>query len=207
MYSESPGFTSHYSNALILLDEMPAIVTSEVFKKVQVKIAANSRDHNTFKAKRVYLLSGIIRCGECGGKMVANKAYNKLADGTKREYFMYRSNNKEHPKEKAKSIRVEEIEEYILSKMDEQIFNDKALIYLSKELNKFSTDQSSQIKTEMQMPQKKLKKKEAEIEKIIEAIMDGFKSESLKHKLSELEQQKEYIILELQKRAYCSDDK
>lgn len=185
---------------IVVENGMPAIITSEVFQKVQDRIAANTRDHNTFRAKRVYLLSGIIRCGECGAKMIANKAYNKMADGTKKEYFMYRCSNKDHPQNKAKSIHVEEIEEYILSQMEEQIFNDKALSYLSMELNKFSNDQSNQIKVEMQMLQNRLKKKESEIEKIIEAIMDGFKSESLKQKLSILEEQKESIVLDLQKK-------
>lgn len=38
------------------------------------------------------------------------------------------------------------------------------------------------------------------IEKIIEAIIDGFKSDSLKQKLSELEEQKENLVLDLQKK-------
>ena len=46
-----------------------------------------------FYAKEVYLLSGLIECGECGSKMNGNISYyNK--NGEKLRYVMYRCTGK-----------------------------------------------------------------------------------------------------------------
>ena len=44
---------------------VPAIVTQEIFDKVQEKMLKNKRQPGAYKAKHVYLLSGLIVCGEC----------------------------------------------------------------------------------------------------------------------------------------------
>lgn len=44
---------------------MPAIISKEVFQQVQEKMDSNKRQPGAYKAKEVYLLSGLIVCGEC----------------------------------------------------------------------------------------------------------------------------------------------
>lgn len=44
---------------------MPAIISKEVFHQVQDKLSLNKRKSGRYKAKELYLLSGIIVCGEC----------------------------------------------------------------------------------------------------------------------------------------------
>ena len=51
------------------------IVPKEVFEKAQV-IRSARRNAPAKRVKRVYLLSGIMRCGKCGGPMVGNKWTN-----------------------------------------------------------------------------------------------------------------------------------
>ena len=98
----------------------------------------NKRIHNTFNAKEVYLLSGLVQCGECGAKMNRNISYYKN-NGEKLRYIMYRCTSKAgESKEHTKSIRRDILEEYILKEMERVIFLDEAINYLVKELSKFS---------------------------------------------------------------------
>ncbi|MEN6463355.1 MAG: hypothetical protein ABFC94_18550 [Syntrophomonas sp.] len=43
---------------------MPAIVSKEDFAAVQAKMARNKRQPGFYKAKELYLLSGLIFCGD-----------------------------------------------------------------------------------------------------------------------------------------------
>ena len=54
---------------------MPRIVTDEVFEKVKLRMSDNKRKAVN-KAKEVYLLSGLIFCGECNGAMIGHTSYS-----------------------------------------------------------------------------------------------------------------------------------
>lgn len=48
---------------------IPSIVTEEQWKKAEVRRMKNQLDRAGNKARNVYLLTGILYCGHCGGKM------------------------------------------------------------------------------------------------------------------------------------------
>lgn len=69
----------------------PAIVDSELFKQAQKKLEEN---RNTFAHPKNFNaakhpLTGLLRCGNCGGNMICQKRTNKKKDGTKLEYRYY----------------------------------------------------------------------------------------------------------------------
>ena len=51
---------------------LPAIIEEETFNAVQAKLVNNKRRGGRFRAKEIYLLSGLIVCGECGACMFGN---------------------------------------------------------------------------------------------------------------------------------------
>jgi DNA invertase Pin-like site-specific DNA recombinase len=68
--------------------EIPQIITPEQFERVQAKIEQN-QSLATRNAKGIYLLQGLIKCGECGAAMRINrhsKGWRKLKDGTVKRY-------------------------------------------------------------------------------------------------------------------------
>ncbi|WP_246066949.1 recombinase family protein [Paenibacillus koleovorans] len=99
-------------------DGMPAIISKEDFQKAQEKINFNKRAPGAYKAKEMYLLSGLTICGGCLKKlgqefsMMGNVKYcgrNKL------KYVTYRCGNRDRTKEcKNKELRREYIESYVL---------------------------------------------------------------------------------------------
>lgn len=48
---------------------MPAIISEKDFQAVQEKLQANKKIAESEEAKRPYLLTGVIFCGECGVSM------------------------------------------------------------------------------------------------------------------------------------------
>lgn len=51
---------------------IPAIISKEDFQKVQQKMAERKHKSAILKAKQEYLLSGKIKCGECGSTYAGN---------------------------------------------------------------------------------------------------------------------------------------
>ncbi len=92
---------------------MPTIIDKKDFEEVKRIMDRNKKIHNTYNAKEIYLLSGLIECGECGSKMNGNISYYKN-NGEKLRYIMYRCTAKAGgSREHTKSIRRDTLEEYI----------------------------------------------------------------------------------------------
>lgn len=177
---------------------LPAIISKKDFESVQKIMVKNKEIHNTFNAKEVYLLSGLIFCGECGSKMVGNVSYRK-SENEKQKYIMYRCNNRaSSQKEHIKSIRKDTIEDYILFEMEKMIFCDEAIKHLSSELSKFCDVKQKQMEDESKYLRSKLSKVEKEIENIISAVAEGNKHKSLMDRLTKLEGEKEDIEISIE---------
>ncbi|MED4163552.1 recombinase family protein [Halalkalibacterium halodurans] len=69
----------------------PAIIEKEVFEAVQKKIQENKKTFahpKKFNAAK-HPLTGLLKCGKCGGNMICQKRTNKKKDGTRIEYRYY----------------------------------------------------------------------------------------------------------------------
>lgn len=187
---------------------MPAIIDKKDFLEVQRIMNRNKEIHNTFNAKEVYLLSGLIECGECGCKMVGNISYYKK-DGEKLRYVMYRCTGKDtSSKDHIKSIRRDIIEEYILTEMERVVFSKEAINHLVKELSKFSNVKQKQLEDELKFSKTKLTKLEKDIENIVLAVAEGNRHASLMDRLSKLESEKEALEISIEetKLKYPTDE-
>ncbi|WP_394886010.1 recombinase family protein [Clostridium butyricum] len=177
---------------------MPAIIDKKDFEEVKRIMERNKKIHNTYNAKEIYLLSGLIECGECGAKMNGNISYYK-SNGEKLRYIMYRCTSKSsESKGHTKSIRRDILEEYIITEMEKVIFSDQAMNYLVKELSKFSNSKSKQMQDELKFTKNKLSKIEKDIENILLAVAEGNRHASLMDRLSKLEEEKESLVIEIE---------
>lgn len=69
----------------------PAIIEKELFEMAQKKIEENKQTFahpSQFNAAK-HPLTGLLKCGKCGGNMICQKRTNKKKDGTKLEYRYY----------------------------------------------------------------------------------------------------------------------
>ena len=58
-------------------DGIPAIIDKKDFEEVKRIMDRNKRIYKTYNAKEVYLLLGLIECGEWSSKIHGNRSYYK----------------------------------------------------------------------------------------------------------------------------------
>ena len=63
-------------NCVRIKDAIPAIIDTVTWERVQKRMKENKRNASN-KAKRTYLLAGLIECEECGGTYVGHTSRNK----------------------------------------------------------------------------------------------------------------------------------
>lgn len=158
-------------------DAMPVIVPPEIFWKVQERMDKNQKNHacGRFKNKVVYLLSGLIKCGECGMRMIGtSSSYRTKVSKEYRKRHYYECNNAKRTKECTnEKINKPDIEEYVISKLESEVLNKKTIPVLAQKLHdQYKKDKSESI-NEAEYQEKEIAKLEKQIENIVEAITEG----------------------------------
>lgn len=166
---------------------MPKIIDKEVFLQAQEMMKKRKKVPGSHKATTLYLLTGIIRCGECGHAMQGNKRKDKYGNN----YISYRCGCRKQKRDcKNKEIKRDYLEEFVLTELEKHVLNDEAIPALSKELNERLKNKSNDNQEMLNNFRNKLDKVNKEIENILNAIMSGIVNNMLKDKLDELERVK-----------------
>lgn len=174
---------------------MPAIVSTEDFAAVQEKMARNKKQPGFYKAKELYLLSGLIFCGECGHAMQGN---SRISGRSKERYISYRCGQKDKGKKCCnKEIRREYIEAFVLSELEQKLFNDKAIPVLTAKLNEHLSKTNNKNRDEMQNLTSRLVDLERQISNLVNAVAQGFIQESFKDKMYKLEDEKSKLEIQI----------
>ncbi|MCY9591593.1 zinc ribbon domain-containing protein [Paenibacillus chitinolyticus] len=154
----------------------------------------NKRQSGAYKAKEVYLLSGLIVCGKCPKKIgtpYSMMGNIKFSGSNKLKYVTYRCGNRDRTKEwNNPEIRREYIESYIISQLQEKTFNEEAIPLLAKQLNDYHNSKQSNVKGKRERLAKSLEGIERQITNIVNAIASGTFNIALSSKIWELKQQK-----------------
>ena len=173
---------------------MPQIIDKETFNQAQEMMQRRKKSPGAHKATTTYLLTGIIRCGECGHAMQGNKRKDKYGN----DYISYRCGCRKQKRDcKNREIKRDYLETFILQELEKNILNDDAIPVLSKALNeklKESNDNNAEL---LKSLENKLEKVNKEINNVLNAIMNGIVNSMLKEKLDELEQVKLNLDLKM----------
>jgi site-specific DNA recombinase len=140
------------------------------------------------KAKEVYLLTGLVTCGKCGGAMVGNRA----KQGRNKEvYAFYECNTRKRLKTcDTKAINKNSLEIDVIYYLDNNLFNEKNMPKLVATLNLAHKEKNKNDILELEHAKTDLKKIEEKIGNMIKAISDGLYNPSMKIALNELEESK-----------------
>lgn len=98
-------------NCVRIEDAIPAIIDKSTWERVQKRMHDNKRNASN-KAKRVYLLAGLIECEECGGAYVGHTSRNKK--GIETRYYVCGNRYRTHTCH-AKSINADWLEREVVS--------------------------------------------------------------------------------------------
>ena len=158
---------------------IPQIIDKEVFLQAQEMMQKRKKAPGSHKATTLYLLTGIIRCGECGHAMQGNKRKDKYNN----DYISYRCGCRKQKRDCTnREIKRDYLEEFILIELEKHILNDEAIPALSKELNERLKIKSNDNHEMLNNLRNKLEKVNKEIENILNAIMSGIVNNMLKDK-------------------------
>lgn len=171
---------------VVIEDGIPAIITKELFDRVQSKLKQNYAARARKKAVADYLLSGKLFCGHCGSPMIGES-------GTSRHgslYHYYKCNTRKHKKGSCdkQTEKKDDIEQFVVQVTLAQLTDARieAIATTASELLRKEAENDSLLPT--------LKSMQHDIHKRIKNIMDamemGIVTDSTKERLLELEARK-----------------
>lgn len=155
---------------IIIEDGVPAIIEPEIWERVNEKMKQNKKRNAAKTAKRIYLLSGLIYCGDCGEYMSGNT--RKSGNSTFASYDCTGRRKKKNGC-KMRSVKKEYIESMVLDYMAEEFFNDKNVWTLVEKLKKRSQEYKSESELELESLQTELIKEQKELDNILRLIENG----------------------------------
>lgn len=106
-------------NAVRIEDSIPAIIDKDTWEAVQMRMN-DKKQRACNKAKRNYLLSGLIECTECGASYVGHTSTNKRGYSTR--YYCCGNKYRNHTCH-AKNINAEELEVFVVQNLKQYFAN------------------------------------------------------------------------------------
>ena len=175
---------------IVIEGAIPAIIDKELFEKVQKRIAVNTRAPAIHKAEDEYLLTTHLFCGKCKAMMIGDSGKGKK--GTVYHYYKCVNTKKRHTCDK-KAIGKEKIENAVIKAVMDKIMDDKLMEQLSYKLYDLQMQGSSILPA----LQAQLSDVESGIDNMLNAIQQGIVLESTKKRLSDLENRKKELEIEI----------
>ncbi|MEM1485549.1 recombinase family protein [Oscillospiraceae bacterium PP1C4] len=164
---------------------IPAIVSEELWNRCNERLKNNKRNAGSFKAKEMYLLSGLIYCGECGYAMHGNARY-PAPDRPK--LVTYRCSHRDNNLScNNKEIKRDDVENFVIDQLQKYMFNDEIIPKLTKNLNEYITQNTVTNDTDKVKYVKKLKELETSKSNIIDAITKTGFADVFTQKLADIE--------------------
>lgn len=183
-------------------DAIPAIISKSDWLRVNEMLDNNKTGPRTID-KSTYILTGVLRCGECGSAMTGH-TITKKGNGDERIRYRYYNchtgrkrngecgHSKQHPAEALEKEVLTAIEKQILKPDDINSLADK--LWAEIQLINSSRDM------EREELKHRLAKIEIQMDNITQAVMQGMEMKHMAGKFNELGQQRDVIIQQLNQR-------
>ena len=168
------------------------IISKEMFYKVQEQTKSNQKNTGQYKAKNVYLLSGLIFCGKCGSRYCGQTTHKTKNGKTYESSFYVCGNRNKVGKCNNHRIKKDEIENFIINSLIETILNGKNINELAQNIeiqyNNLKSDNSELLK----ISKKKLAEVKDKLDKTAELLIETGNKTLIK-KLEEYEEEQESL--------------
>ena len=152
---------------------VPALVSAELFDSVQEKLKASAhRSHQ--KSDYDFILTGKMICAECGHSVSGSTA-------NKKDHYYYCRHCK---KESRHCVPADDLHEKVFAALSEYLTEAKIDELASAA---FAVYEKEQYQDERPALERELKQTEKQLQNAVEAVLNGFASESLKAAMQELE--------------------
>jgi site-specific DNA recombinase len=172
------------------------IIDDEVWQAVQTRYASvqrkwkagpEGRRFNQFRRPK-YLFSGLTKCGECGAGFIVYSREQLGCFGTRDRGTC---TNK-------LTISRHEVEERVLSALQDKLmrkdFFEEFCREFAREMNRLRMEQRAGLSG----AKRELERVKREIQKVVEAIVDGVKGSELKDRMADLQNRKDALLKQLE---------
>lgn len=167
VYSYSATDPNGNEEVVRLEGKIPALVTEELFNRVQERLRATSRGPGTAKAKVPYLLKDKIFCGFCGQSMKSDS--NKKKNGDVYRYYNCRKDRPGHDC-KRKTMPKEVIERNVAAQTILLLTNSDYIKSMSSVIEKMRKRNSKN--EELKAVETKIKSLQTDIKGITQKLID-----------------------------------
>lgn len=168
---------------IVIPDGLPAIVSQEIFDRVQKRLEKNKHAPAMAKASDKYLLTTKLFCGKCGRMMAGESGKSQTG---KRYYYYKCGNAKRKTGCDKKAVKKDWIENLVVQQTLLMVMDDALMERLVDRLLDLQGDESFDLR----LLQKQLAEVEKGIENMLNAIQAGILTASTKERLAALEAQK-----------------
>ena len=178
------------------------IISEAIFLKAQsirkVRVKQDTKINHT------YLLSGLLRCAECGSIMTPTYTKNWQRDGKSPRFIYYYRCTKTYKHDwsscSIKSVNADKIEGFIIRKLKEVSQDEQAIKTLVKKINQEEEEKLSPLRQQEIELKKEIKDVERKIRNLINFLSEGEgkKFPSIKKELENLENKKKVLEFDLE---------
>lgn len=183
-------YIGEYSWGEVKNNCIPPIIEEKFFNKVQKKLKENSRSLQRFEAREDYILTGKLKCGDCGSLMIGGSAQKPSG----KIYRYYKCSKRKHGKGCAmEAINKEAIEDYTCYRAMEFLSNEVNVDRLAKAIHEYQESKAPSIMN-IEAKIREISKKMTNIITTIETSLDPV---DLKGRYNELKSLRDELEHEL----------
>ena len=174
------------NNAVIIEDAIPAIIDKETFYKAQERLK-NRQIRSSLNAKREYLLSNKLYCGECGQLMRGSTVVNGKGQGFTISYIC--KGKRDLKNCDMRNISAYAIEDTVKDAVKDWIAN----LNINKIIEKITAEAKKSVKIDTVPLNKELTENSTQKQRLIEAIKNGCYAKEINDEIERLNKQEELI--------------
>ncbi|RTE01748.1 recombinase family protein [Paenibacillus whitsoniae] len=189
----------------------PPIISEELWNKV-LMLREKRSVVSIKKFSGEYLLTGLIKCPQCGASMTASCTKNKLKDGstiTRMYYSCSRFRSMGSSVCSANSVRKLEAEQYLIDRLQEVLSKPHILRAIVKSINDRQANRTGPLKEELDSIQSRLEQLEERKRKYFDLYeFDEFDRELFSGRIGELDAERDRLSSrrsEIESELHCNN--
>ena len=175
-------------------DAIPAIIDKETFAKVQELLKYNRRKPSRKWSFSDYLLSDKLICGKCGSPMHGKSAYGKLKK--KYNYYVCKNCIDGQTHCDLKPIRQEILEAIVLAKIEEIVFNDHMIEFITDAVWETYCKDDTRL-GETKTVKNRIKEVQKSMANLMKSIEAGLFNDMIRNRMEELQAEENILKAEL----------
>lgn len=172
---------------IVVPDGIPAIVSQELFDRVQEKLAKNKKAPARHKAEDDYLLTTKLFCGYCGAYLCGESGTSHT--GRVHHYYKCVSVKKRRTECHKRAVKKDWIEDLVVSETMKMVMDDQAIEAIVSMLMRLQEQENA----DLPLYEQQLREAKTAIQNMLNAIQQGILTKSTKERLEELEATKEEL--------------